>query len=71
MRRLGDEADQANRLCQAELDAMISAVRAAASAPPMAFTGGCRSCGEPVSYPKRFCDSACSGEWERRMRYHR
>lgn len=68
MRTLGDEADQANRVVEAEREALISRARAAASAPTFGSTGECYACHEPIPLPKRFCNSTCSQEWERRVR---
>jgi hypothetical protein len=65
---LGDEADQANRIADAERESMIARARAAASASPIKPTGLCRECDEPVVTPKLFCDSSCSAAWSRRAR---
>lgn len=65
----GDEADQANRIAEAERENMIARARAAAAkfASPVP-TGECRACFEPVDPPKLFCDATCSAEWSRRAR---
>jgi hypothetical protein len=69
MKTLGDEADQANRLAEAERESMIArAARAAASAPSFGSTGECHSCFEPIPHPKRFCGPSCEREWARRIR---
>lgn len=64
----GDEADQANRLADLERESMIARARAAAANPSFGSTGECHSCGEPIPLPKRFCNSTCTQDWERRVR---
>ena len=33
--------------------------------PKELFSGECFYCGEPVVYPRRWCNAACRDEWER------
>lgn len=58
---MADDADRADALVQAMVEAGI----AAATGPGPAATGECLWCGEPLPEPLRWCDAACRDDWER------
>ena len=61
---MSDEADRADRAIEAAIeDAIATARRARREA---RATGRCLWCGKKTGGGRRWCDSACRDDWERR-----
>lgn len=57
--------DEGSETAQLFLDVAIKNIRTAPK--PLAFSGGCYNCGDPVEYPALFCDHECGADYEHRQ----
>jgi hypothetical protein len=58
-----DDIDKAQRA--AEHFNTVALNQSVRSVPTAVFTGECLYCGEPLEYPRRWCDKDCCAAWER------
>ena len=62
-----EELDIASERSELEREALVNAVRRRPGS-GLQPCGACYWCQEVIRYPKLFCDSDCSTDWERRRR---
>lgn len=59
---MADEVDQAQFVEERDRKLALTVRQ-----PELPFTGECHSCEAEVKPPRRFCDSSCREDWERKQ----